>query len=87
MHLDLKVHMYEEYITFNILHVMHLYELSKLFCWKENNVATNQKKTCAGIRLRKEMGNVSKRQQPDNRADNSRRPPMDLQCSEKLQHP
>ena len=30
------------------------------------------------------MGNVSKRQQPDHRADNSRRPPMGLQCSEKL---
>ena len=34
-----------------------------------------------------EMGNVSKRQQPDHRADNSRRPPMGLQCSEKLPHP
>ena len=27
------------------------------------------------------MGNVSKRQQPGHRADNSRRPPMGLQCS------
>ena len=33
-----------------------------------------------------EMGNVSKRQQLDHRADNSRRPPMGLQCSEKLPH-
>ena len=32
------------------------------------------------------MGNVSKRQQPDQRADNSRKPPMGLQCSEKLPH-
>ena len=39
------------------------------------------------IKLRKEMGNVSKRQQPDHRADNSRRPSMGLQCSEKLTHP
>ena len=31
-----------------------------------------------------EMGNVSKRQQPDHRADTNRRPPMGLQCSEKL---
>ena len=35
------------------------------------------------VKLRKEMGNVSKRQQPDHRADNSRRPP----CSEKLPYP
>ena len=28
------------------------------------------------IKLRMEMGNVSKRQQPDHSADNSRRPPM-----------
>ena len=34
-----------------------------------------------------EMGNVSKRQQPDHRADNNRRPPMGLQCSEKRPHP
>ena len=33
------------------------------------------------------MGNVSKRQQPDHRANNSRRPPMGLQCSEKLPYP
>ena len=39
------------------------------------------------LKLRKEMGNVSKRQQSDHRADNSRRPPMGLQCSEKLPHP
>ena len=38
------------------------------------------------IKLRKEMGNVSKRQQPYQRADSSRRPPMGLQCSEKLPH-
>ena len=31
-----------------------------------------------------EMGNVSKRQQPDHRADNNRRPPMGLQSSQKL---
>ena len=36
------------------------------------------------LKLRMEMGNVSKRQQPDHRADNSRRPPIGLQCSEKL---
>ena len=30
------------------------------------------------IKLRKEMGNVTKRQQPDHRADNIRRPPMGL---------
>ena len=34
-----------------------------------------------------EMGNVSKRQQTDHRADNNRRPLMGLQCSEKLPHP
>ena len=39
------------------------------------------------IKLRKEMGNVSKGQQPDHIADNSRSPPMGLQCSEKLPHP
>ena len=33
------------------------------------------------------MGNVLKRQQPDHRADNNRRPSMGLQCSEKLPHP
>ena len=33
------------------------------------------------------MGNLSKRQQPDHRADNSRRPPMSVLCSEKLPHP
>ena len=31
-----------------------------------------------------EMGNVSKQQQPNHRAINSRRPPMGLQCTEKL---
>ena len=30
------------------------------------------------IKLRIEMGNVSKRQQPDNRTDNSRRSPTGL---------
>ena len=34
-----------------------------------------------------EKGNVSKKQQPDHRSDNSRRPPMGFQCSEKLPHP
>ena len=33
-----------------------------------------------------EMGNVSKSQQPDHRANNSRRAPMGLQYSEKLPH-
>ena len=33
-----------------------------------------------------EMGNVSKRQQPRYRSDNSRRSPIGLQCSEKLPH-
>ena len=33
------------------------------------------------------MGNMSKRQQPDQRADKSGRPPMGLQCSEKILHP
>ena len=37
--------------------------------------------------IEKEMVNVSKReQQPDHRTDNSRRPPIGLQCSEKLPH-
>ena len=34
-----------------------------------------------------EMGNVSKRQQPNQREDNNQRPPMGLQCSEKFPHP
>ena len=34
-----------------------------------------------------EMGNVSKRQQPDHKADNNRRSPTGLQCSEKFPHP
>ena len=33
------------------------------------------------------MGNVSKRQTPDKRADNIQRPPIGLQCSEKIPHP
>ena len=33
------------------------------------------------------MGNVSKRQQPDHRAEKSRRSPMGLQCSQILPHP
>ena len=33
------------------------------------------------------MGNVSKRQQPDQRAENSLRPPTGLQHSEKIPHP
>ena len=32
--------------------------------------------TSVKLKLRKEMGNVSKRQQPDHRAENSRRPPI-----------
>ena len=39
------------------------------------------------IKLRMEMWNVSKRQQPDRRAENSRRPPMGLQYSEKILNP
>ena len=39
------------------------------------------------IKLKMEMRNVSKRQQPDHRADKSRMPPMVLQCSEKPPHP
>ena len=38
------------------------------------------------FKLRIEMGDVSKRQQPDQRAENSQRPPMGLQYSEKIQH-
>ncbi|OPL32615.1 hypothetical protein AM593_06731, partial [Mytilus galloprovincialis] len=34
------------------------------------------------VKQRMEMGNMSKRQQPDHRVDNSRRPPVGLQCSE-----
>ena len=34
-----------------------------------------------------EMGNVPKRQQPDHRADNSRRSPTGLQCNEKFSNP
>ena len=36
--------------------------------------------------MRMETRNVSKRQQPDHRTDNSRRSPTGLQCSEKLPH-
>ena len=39
------------------------------------------------IELKIEIGNVSKRQQPDYREDNSRRSPIGLQCSEKFPHP
>ena len=38
------------------------------------------------IELRMGMGNVSKRQQPEQRADNSQRPPMGLPCIEKISH-
>ena len=34
-----------------------------------------------------EMGNVSKRQQPDHRKDNNRRSLTGLQCSKKFPHP
>ena len=43
--------------------------------------------TSKDIKLRMEMENVSKRQQPDHRADNRGKPPMGLQCSGKLPHP
>ena len=39
------------------------------------------------IKLRMEMGNVPKRQQPDHRKNNSRKSPTGLQCSEKFTHP
>ena len=39
------------------------------------------------IKLKMEMEYVPKRQQPDHGADNSRRPTMGLECSEKLPHP
>ena len=39
------------------------------------------------IKLRMEMGNVSKRQQPDQIKNNSRGSPTGLQCSEKFPHP
>ena len=39
------------------------------------------------IKLRMEIGNMSKRQQPDQRADNMQRPPMGLQPSENIPHP
>ena len=39
------------------------------------------------LKLRMEMGNVSKRQPPGQRAENSRRQPMGLKNSEKIQHP
>ena len=38
------------------------------------------------IKLRMEMGNVPKRQQPDHRKNNSRWSPTVLQCSEKFPH-
>ena len=37
--------------------------------------------------MRMEMGNMSKKQQPIQRADNSRKPPKGLQRSEKFPHP
>ena len=39
------------------------------------------------LKLRMEMGNVSKRQQPDQIKNNSRGSPTGLQCSEKFPHP
>ena len=39
------------------------------------------------LKLRMEMGNVSKRQKHDRRIDNSRRSPTGLRCSEKFLHP
>ena len=38
------------------------------------------------IELRMEIENVSKRQQPDQRVEKCRRPPMGLQHSEKIPH-
>ena len=38
------------------------------------------------IKLRMEMGNMSKSQQPDQRVDNSCRTPMGLQHREKITH-
>ena len=38
-------------------------------------------------KLRMEMGNMSKRRQPDQREDNYRRLPMGLQRSGKITHP
>ena len=37
--------------------------------------------------MKMEMGNVSKRQQPDHRKNNSRRSPTGLKCNEKFPHP
>ena len=39
------------------------------------------------IEMRMEIGNVSKRQQPNQRVENSSRPPISLQHSEKIPHP
>ena len=39
------------------------------------------------IKLRMEIGNVSKRQQPDHRKDNSRSSPTGFQFSEIFPHP
>ena len=39
------------------------------------------------LKFRMEMVNVSKRKQPDHRADNNSMPSMGLQCCEKLPHP
>lgn len=38
-------------------------------------------------KIENEMGNVSKRQKHDHRAENSRTPQMGLQHSDKIQHP
>ena len=39
------------------------------------------------IKLKMEIKNVYKGQQPDQRAENNRRPSMGLQYSEKIPHP
>ena len=39
------------------------------------------------IRLRMETGNISKKQQPNQRADHRRRPSIGRHCSEKNQEP
>ena len=40
-----------------------------------------------GLKFRIEMGNVSKRQQPNQRSENNRRPPMNLQQDGKTRYP
>ena len=51
------------------------------------SLASNKQKNNQSLKLIIEMGNVSKRQQPDQRADNNQRPPFGLHCNEKLPYP